>query len=90
MAQTTSLTVAEYMNLRCICGAPRREHAHAYDDLVLGDLSSGSAVLNPRPTRLRVVGVSTDCPAFTWEMERELGGNPLANSHMAPLMGEGD
>jgi hypothetical protein len=79
------LTVSEYMALRCLCGAPRSEHAHAYEDFVLPD-----GTFNPTPTRLRVVGVSTTCPAFTWERERELGGNPLSNPHLGPLMREGD
>jgi hypothetical protein len=77
-----SLTVAEYMEMRCICGAPRREHAHAYDDARLpGD------IWNPHPVKLRVIG---NCQAFTWELERELTGNPLENKHLRPLMVEGD
>ena len=80
-----SMTVAEYMNLRCLCGLLRCEHAHGYDDLLLpGD------ILNPHPVKLRVVGIQTDCTAFTWEIERELGGNPLANKHLRSLMVEGD
>jgi hypothetical protein len=79
------MTVAEYMELRCICGALRREHCHSYDDLVLSD-----GRLNPHPTQLRVIGVTTDCKAFLWEMERELGGNPSQNKHLGPLMVEGD
>lgn len=79
------MTVAEYMNLRCFCGLPHREHAHSYADAVLdGD------VMNPHPTDLRVVGVQNGCMAFTWERERELGGNPLANKHLSRLMAEGD
>ena len=73
------------MSLRCICGALRREHVHAYDDALLpGD------ILNPNPVMLRVIGFTTSCNAFTWEMERELTGNPLANKHLRPLMVEGD
>lgn len=79
------MTVAEYMNLRCICGAPRREHAHAYDDQLTPE-----GIWNDYPTKLRVVGVANDCKAFTWELERELGGKPLANKHLRPLMVEGD
>ena len=79
------MTVADYMMLRCLCGAPRSEHVHVYDDTLLpGDF------LNPHPIKLRVVGFTNDCKAFTWEMERELGGNPLANKHLRPLMVEGD
>jgi hypothetical protein len=79
------LTVAEYMELRCLCGRPRREHAHSYADALLpGD------VLNPHPVNLRVIGVQNDCEAFTWEMERELGGNPYANKHLRPFMVGGD
>jgi hypothetical protein len=79
------LTVAEYMNLRCLCGKPRAEHVHAHDDFLLP-----GGVLNPHPTELRVVGMTTDCKAFTWEIERELGGNPLENKYLRPLMVEGD
>lgn len=79
------MTVAEYMNLRCLCGLLRREHVHSYDDAVLP-----GEILNPHPVKLRVIGFGTECMAFTWEMERELGGNPLANKHLRPLMGEGD
>lgn len=75
------------MNLRCLCGRLRREHTHGYDDLILPGTDN---VINPRPTKLRVIGIMNDCQAFTWEMERELGGNPLANEHLGPLMGEGD
>lgn len=79
------MIVAEYMNLRCLCGLLHSEHAHSYADVLLpGD------VLNPHPTDLRVVSVANDCKAFTWEMERELGGNPLTNKHLRPLMIEGD
>lgn len=82
-----ALTVAEYMNLRCLCGLLRKEHAHSYADYILPGTDN---VLNPHPTDLRVVGVMNDCRAFTWEMERELTGNPLANEHLRPLMVEGD
>lgn len=79
------MTIAEYMELRCLCGLPRRHHTHSYaDELLPGD------VLNPHPTKLRVIGVMNDCAAFTWEMERELGGNPLTNKHLRPLMTEGN
>ena len=82
---TDPLTVAEYMNLRCLCGLLRRHHAHSYADALLpGD------IWNPHPVDLRVVGVGNDCNAFTWEFERELTGNPLANKHLRPLMVEGD
>ena len=80
-----SLAVAEYMTLRCLCGLTRAEHAHGYMDAVLP-----GGVYNPHPTDLRVIGISTNCKAFTWEMERELTGNPLANKHLRPLMVEGD
>ena len=54
------LTVAEHMELRCLCGKPRREHAHSYADTLLpGD------VLNPHPVDLHVIGVQNDCKAFT-------------------------
>jgi hypothetical protein len=69
------MTVAEYMTLRCQCGATRAEHAHAYD---------------PSSKVVRVIGIYTDCQAFTWEIERELGGDPTRNKHLAPLMREGD
>lgn len=79
------MTVAEYMTLRCLCGAPRSEHVHTHDDAILpGD------IYNPHPVKLRVIGFTTDCAGFTWEMERELGGNPLGNKHLRPLMVEGD
>ena len=81
-----SLTVAEYMSLRCLCGLTRREHVHAYTDLLL----PGDVYHNPNPVDLRVIGMVNDCPAFTWEMERELTGNPLTNKHLRPLMIEGD
>ena len=88
------MTVAEYMNLRCLCGLMRREHVHAYGDLVVPNTEDPSidlpGVINPHPTDLRVVGMQNDCRAFTWEMERELTGNPLANKHLRPLMVEGD
>jgi hypothetical protein len=79
-----ALTVAEYMGLRCLCGLTRGEHVHAYTDLFL------SGVLNPSPVDLRVIGIRNNCQAFTWEMERELTGNPLENPHLRPLMIEGD
>lgn len=79
------MTVAEYMELRCLCGLKRSEHIHTYADLfLLGD------VLNPHPVELHVVGVFTDCKAFTWEFERELTGHPLANKHLRALMVDGD
>ena len=88
------MTIAEYMDLRCLCGLTRRDHVHAYDDLILPnteDLSTGSlGILNPCPTNLRVVGFLNDCRAFTWEMEREFTGNPLENKHLRPLMVGGD
>lgn len=80
------LTVSEYMELRCLCGRPRREHVHSYADA----LSLDGMAFNPNPTDLHVVGVQNDCKAFTWEMERQLSGNPCANKHLLPLMGEGD
>jgi hypothetical protein len=79
------MTVAEYMTLRCLCGLTRGEHVHAHLDGVLPDGS-----LNPHPTQLRVITLSNDCSGFTWEMERALGGNPLANPHLRPLMVEGN
>jgi hypothetical protein len=79
------LTIAEYMELRCLCGRLRREHAHSYDDVLLP-----GNVLNPHPSDLHVVGIQNDCRAFTWEMERELSGNPCTNKHLRPLMVEGD
>jgi len=79
------MTVAEYMDLRCLCGARRSEHAIAYADLLLsGDPDSGDAVVNPAPTQIRVIGVTTQCDAFTWELERELTGDPLANKPLRP------
>lgn len=78
------MTVAEYMNLRCLCGLLRSAHVHSYADALLpGDF------LNPHPTDLRVIG-GASCNTFTWEMERELGGNPLENKRLRPLMIEGD
>jgi len=68
------MTLAEYMTLKCICGNPRSLHAHAHTP----------------DGELHVVGIMTYCRAFTWEMERELGGNPFENKHLAPLMGESD
>lgn len=79
------MIVAEYMALRCLCGLSRGEHEHAYTDLILPD-----GTYNPHPTQLRVIGVQNNCQGFTWEMERELGGNPLENRHLRLLMAEGD
>jgi hypothetical protein len=77
------VTVAEYMALRCLCGATRAEHVHAHDLATDG-------TWNPTDDTLRVIGMNDRCRGFTWEMERELGGNPLVNKHLAPLMAPGD
>jgi hypothetical protein len=79
------MIVAEYMNLRCMCGLLRSDHVHSYSDLMLPD-----GTLNPAPSQLRVITLENDCSGFTWELERELGGNPLANRHLRPLMVDGN
>ncbi len=76
------MTVAEYMTLRCLCGATRAAHHH-------GHVPDADGACKPTEANLVVIGPNDRCRGFTWEIERELGGNPLENKHLAPLMGEG-
>ena len=71
-----AFTVAEYMERFCMCGAPRRAHAHANNGRLAPEF--------------KVVGVANGCEQFVDAIERELGGNPLTNKHLAPLMQQGD
>lgn len=72
------MIVAEYMERMCVCGTKRSHHAHAWTGGLAGH------------GKLRVVGVLSDCDGFLDAIEMELGGNPLANKHLGPLMREGD
>jgi len=74
-----SMDVKEYMQRRCYhCGAPRSEHAHFRSNTP--GIPGGE---------LQVIAVSRPkCKGFLDEIEHELGGDPLRNSHLAPLMRE--
>ena len=64
--------VRQYMRRMCVCGRTRNEHAHFYQD--------GS---------LRVLAVTTTkCTGFLDAIELELGGNPLNNDLLGPLVSE--
>lgn len=76
------MLVSEYMNRRCICGALRAAHYHAHD-------AQPDGRWIPTPATLRVLG-GNGCRGFTDEIELELGGNPIENKHLGPLMREGD
>jgi hypothetical protein len=79
-------TVAEYMTRVCRCGKPRSEHAHAWTQ-------RGAEWADPSsrdPKDLHVVGMTVACEGFLDAIELELGGMPLANKHLRPLMIEGD
>lgn len=71
------MNVAEYLQRRCVCGRPRHEHVHVHDQF------GGQRVLRVLP----LTGQSL-CAGYLDEVELELGGNPLDNAHLGPLVRE--
>lgn len=67
----------EYMRRVCLCGHERGVHMHGQ---TIGP--SGEMVLTSLPCGC------CQCACFIDEFERELGGCPADNAHLAPLMQE--
>lgn len=61
----------QYMNRLCVCGLPRKDHAHAHVDNVL------CVIVPHEPSR---------CHGFLDEIENRLGGNPWHNPLLRPLI----
>jgi hypothetical protein len=73
MSAAKPFDVDAYMKRRCMCGAPRSQHAHFHTN-------DGS---------LQILAVQrASCTGFKDEIEFELGGNPLDNAHLGPLIRE--
>jgi hypothetical protein len=84
VADRETAFLRQYMERYCVCGRPRREHAHFYQHAWKAGANSD---LGNWATGLQVLAVTGSCGGFLDAIELRLGGKPMENPLLSALYG---